>query len=59
MNNCAVERRAATIVGLVNNDIDVIIADWMTEMVGWAQQPASAASAPSSSIPTTRSSMQA
>ena len=28
-----------SIVGLVNNDIEVISPDWLTEMVSWAVQP--------------------
>lgn len=40
INNAAVRLARGSIVGLVNNDIEVITADWLTEMVSWAQQPA-------------------
>ena len=40
INNFAVvEGATATIIGLVNNDIEVISPDWLTEMVSWAVQP--------------------
>ncbi|MFA5950035.1 MAG: glycosyltransferase [Hyphomicrobium sp.] len=39
INNFAVAKTAGTIVGLVNNDIEIIEPDWLTEMVSWAQQP--------------------
>jgi GT2 family glycosyltransferase len=40
INNAAVRLAHGSIVGLVNNDIEVISPDWLTEMVSWAQQPA-------------------
>jgi O-antigen biosynthesis protein len=40
INNAAVRLARGSIVGLVNNDIEVISPDWLTEMVSWAQQPA-------------------
>ena len=39
INNFAVEQANGQIVGLVNNDIEVISPDWLTEMVSWAIQP--------------------
>ena len=38
INNFAVAQANGTIVGLVNNDIEVISPDWLTEMVSWAAQ---------------------
>ncbi|MEO0818717.1 MAG: glycosyltransferase [Pseudomonadota bacterium] len=38
INNFAVENCDADIVGLVNNDVEVIAGDWLREMVSWAQQ---------------------
>lgn len=38
INNHAVSRANGTIIGLVNNDIEVISPDWLTEMVSWAVQ---------------------
>lgn len=40
INNAAVRLARGSIVGLVNNDIEVISPDWLTEMMSWAQQPA-------------------
>jgi glycosyltransferase involved in cell wall biosynthesis len=40
INNAAVRLARGSIVGLVNNDIEVISPDWLTEMVSWVQQPA-------------------
>jgi GT2 family glycosyltransferase len=40
INNAAVRLARGSIVGLVNNDVEVITSDWLTEMVSWAQQPA-------------------
>ena len=34
INNYAVKQAAGSIIGFVNNDIEVISADWLTEMVG-------------------------
>lgn len=39
INNFAVKKAKGSIVGLVNNDIEVISPDWLTEMVSWAVQP--------------------
>ncbi len=39
INNFAVGKAKGSIVGLVNNDIEVISPDWLTEMVSWAVQP--------------------
>lgn len=39
INNFAVEHTDADIVGLINNDVEVITPGWLTEMVSWAQQP--------------------
>jgi GT2 family glycosyltransferase len=40
INNAAVRLARGSIVGLVNNDVEVISPGWLTEMVSWAQQPA-------------------
>lgn len=39
MNNIAVARAVGSVVALVNNDIEVISPQWLTEMVSWAIQP--------------------
>jgi GT2 family glycosyltransferase len=39
INNFAVSHARGSIVGMVNNDIEVISPDWLTEMVSWAVQP--------------------
>lgn len=39
INNFSVNQAAGEIVGLINNDIEVISPDWLTEMVSWATQP--------------------
>ncbi|MEP7457410.1 glycosyltransferase family 2 protein [Phyllobacterium sp. SB3] len=39
MNNIAVAAAKGDIVGLINNDIQVISPYWLTEMVSWAIQP--------------------
>ena len=39
INNFAVGAARGEIVGLVNNDIEVISPGWLTEMVSWAAQP--------------------
>jgi glycosyltransferase involved in cell wall biosynthesis len=39
LNNFAAEAAEGELVGLVNNDIEVISPDWLTEMVSWAAQP--------------------
>lgn len=38
INNFAVARTNGEIIGLINNDIEVIAEDWLTEMVSWANQ---------------------
>ena len=38
-HNKAVPLAEGSIIGLVNNDIEVITPDWLTEMVSWAVQP--------------------
>lgn len=37
INNAAVHHATGDIVGLINNDIEVITPEWLTEMVSWAQ----------------------
>lgn len=39
INNFAAGRIESSILALVNNDIEVISADWLTELVSWAVQP--------------------
>nr|WP_255701496.1 glycosyltransferase family 2 protein [Afifella sp. H1R] len=39
INNFAAAQANGAILGLVNNDIEVISPDWLTEMVSWAVQP--------------------
>ncbi|MEM1200630.1 MAG: glycosyltransferase, partial [Pseudomonadota bacterium] len=39
INNFAVAEARGSIVGLINNDIEVISPDWLDEMVSWAVQP--------------------
>ena len=39
INNFAVAQARGEIIGLVNNDIEVISADWMEEMVAHAMRP--------------------
>ncbi|WP_265519164.1 glycosyltransferase family 2 protein [Nitratireductor luteus] len=39
INNFAASQAAGSVIGLVNNDIEVISPDWLTEMVSWAVQP--------------------
>lgn len=39
INNFAVGQASGSIVGLVNNDVEVISPNWLTEMVSWAIQP--------------------
>ncbi len=39
INNFAVAHARGSIVGLVNNDIEVITPDWLDEMVSWAARP--------------------
>jgi GT2 family glycosyltransferase len=38
INNFAVSKAKGSIIGLINNDIEVISPDWLTEMVSWAAQ---------------------
>jgi len=37
-HNIAVPMASGSIIGLVNNDIEVISPEWLTEMVSWASQ---------------------
>lgn len=39
LNNAAVARAKGDIIGLVNNDIEIITPDWLQEMVGLALRP--------------------
>ncbi|NTG51398.1 glycosyltransferase family 2 protein [Agrobacterium rhizogenes] len=39
INNFAVSRAKGSIIGLINNDIEVISPGWLTEMVSWAIRP--------------------
>jgi GT2 family glycosyltransferase len=39
INNFAARHARGSILGLVNNDVDVISSDWLTEMVGHAVRP--------------------
>jgi glycosyltransferase involved in cell wall biosynthesis len=39
LNNAAVELANGDLVGLINNDIEVISPDWLSEMIGIALQP--------------------
>lgn len=39
INNFAVRHAKGTVLGLVNNDIEVISPDWLTEMVGLSMRP--------------------
>ncbi|TIR25666.1 MAG: glycosyltransferase [Mesorhizobium sp.] len=39
INNFGVLNAKGSIIGLINNDIEVISPDWLTEMVSWAIQP--------------------
>ncbi|MGV6871550.1 AGE family epimerase/isomerase [Pseudochelatococcus sp. B33] len=39
INNLAVRHAGGSLVGLINNDIEVISPDWLSEMVSWAAQP--------------------
>lgn len=39
LNNLAVQHARGTILGLVNNDIEVINSDWLTELVSHAVRP--------------------
>jgi glycosyltransferase involved in cell wall biosynthesis len=39
INNFAAARARGELFGLVNNDIEVINSDWLTEMVAWALLP--------------------
>ncbi len=39
INNFAVEHAAGEIIGLINNDVEVITPDWLEEMVSRAVQP--------------------
>lgn len=39
LNNWAVSQSAGDVIGLINNDIEVITADWLEEMVSQAVRP--------------------
>ena len=39
INNFAVAKARGSVIGLVNNDIEVISPNWLTEMVAWAVRP--------------------
>ncbi|WP_237476830.1 glycosyltransferase family 2 protein [Lichenibacterium dinghuense] len=39
LNNAAAHTARGTLLGLVNNDVEVTDAHWLEEMVGWAAQP--------------------
>ena len=39
INNCAVRQARGTIVGLLNNDLEVINGDWLDEMASQAARP--------------------
>lgn len=43
MNNVAVARCTGEVIGLVNNDVEVIDADWLEEMLSHAMRPATGA----------------
>ena len=38
INNFAVSKSNADYIGLINNDIEVISPDWLTQMLAWASQ---------------------
>lgn len=38
INNFGVKKAKGDIIGLINNDLEIITPGWMTEMVSWAQQ---------------------
>jgi GT2 family glycosyltransferase len=38
INNFAIKQANGSIIGLINNDIEVIAPDWLEEMVSWAIQ---------------------
>ncbi|MGZ8172764.1 MAG: glycosyltransferase family 2 protein [Methylobacter sp.] len=40
LNNAAVRRAEGVVIGLINDDIEVIAPDWLGEMVSFALQPA-------------------
>ena len=39
INNWAVERSRGELIGLINNDIEVISSEWLTEMISHALRP--------------------
>lgn len=39
INNFAVGKAKGSVIGLINNDIEVISPEWLTEMTSWALQP--------------------
>src|SRR3546814_18075436 len=40
INNFGASRARGEVIGLLNNDLEVITPDWLTEMVGHAMRPA-------------------
>jgi GT2 family glycosyltransferase len=52
LNNQAAREAKGTILGLLNNDIEVRDADWLAEMIALASRPRSAVSGASSFIRT-------
>lgn len=38
INNFAVQHSQADYIGLINNDIEVISGDWLSQMMAWAEQ---------------------
>lgn len=59
INNFGRRYAAGKYLLLLNNDVEVINGDWLTQMVGECSQPASASAGQCSTIPTTRSSTPA
>jgi GT2 family glycosyltransferase len=39
LNNCGVQATKGEIICLMNNDIEILTADWLEEMVGFAHRP--------------------
>jgi GT2 family glycosyltransferase len=39
INNTAVRAATGSLLGFINNDIEVLAPDWLTEMAGWAARP--------------------
>ena len=59
INNFGRKYAAGKYLLLLNNDVEVINGDWLTQMVGSAASPVSASAARCSTIPMTRSSTPA